>query len=215
MQNIPKIFLVLLIFICYIGCVNTRNKSSSMYDKELERFSAMLIGKFSSKKQSVEDSSYYHISLVMSRIWQEEKDGIWLYVEQAMASNPSKPYRQRVYHLLHPQKNIFTSDIYTIKNAKEIIGLFDDEKKTKQLTFEQIEKKDGCTVTMTYSNGTYKGGTASDYCPSDLRGAKYATTEITLKDGELHSWDRGFDTTGKQVWGAVKGGYIFLKETKK
>jgi hypothetical protein len=27
----------------------------------------------------------------------------------------------------------------------------------------------------------------------------------------LASWDRGFDSTDNQVWGAEKGGYIFKK----
>jgi hypothetical protein len=29
------------------------------------------------------------------------------------------------------------------------------------------------------------------------------------------SWDRGFDKEGKQVWGAQKGGYRFVKKRKK
>lgn len=61
-------------------------------------------------------------------------------------------------------------------------------------------------------NNIYEGGTNADHCPSDLRGAKYATTKILLKKGELHSWDQGFDANGKQVWGATNGGYIFIKK---
>jgi CpeT protein len=30
----------------------------------------------------------------------------------------------------------------------------------------------------------------------------------------LLSWDRGWDVNGKQVWGAEKGGYIFVKTTE-
>jgi hypothetical protein len=30
--------------------------------------------------------------------------------------------------------------------------------------------------------------------------------------GKIVSWDRGFDASGAQVWGAEKGGYIFLNE---
>ncbi|MFM7544645.1 MAG: CpcT/CpeT family chromophore lyase [Ignavibacteria bacterium] len=28
----------------------------------------------------------------------------------------------------------------------------------------------------------------------------------------LESWDQGFDKNGVQVWGAIKGGYIFVRE---
>jgi hypothetical protein len=87
-----------------------------------------------------------------------------------------------------------------------------DPQKQERLTFDKIELKDGCTVTLKYEDGVYTGGTLEDKCPSDLRGAKYATTKIVLRPGRLNSWDQGFDVSGKQVWGAVEGGYIFVKE---
>ncbi len=79
------------------------------------------------------------------------------------------------------------------------------------MTFDKIELKDGCTVTLNRKDGVFSGGTEADHCPSSLRGAKYATTKITMKDGELVSWDQGFDADNKQIWGATKGGYVFKK----
>jgi hypothetical protein len=32
-----------------------------------------------------------------------------------------------------------------------------------------------------------------------------------IKAEELISWDRGWNNADKQVWGAVKGGYHFVK----
>jgi hypothetical protein len=147
----------------------------------------------------------------MKRIWGGRTDGIWLYVEQALATKQDKPYRQRVYRLAHPDKNVFTSDIYTLKSPQDFIGLQQDATKEAGLTKENIELKDGCTVTLRFDGTGYSGGTEADKCPSDLRGASYATTEISLKDGVLESWDRGYDASGKQVWGATKGGYVFIK----
>ena len=88
----------------------------------IETFATYLTGHFSSQKQSVEDTAYYHISLHMTRIWDERTDGIWLYVKQAMASRADKPYRQRVYQLGQKDTNLFTSEIYTIKNAAAVVG---------------------------------------------------------------------------------------------
>jgi len=48
-------------------------------------------------------------------------------------------------------------------------------------------------------------------CPSELRGAKYATSEVTISKNGFVSWDRGFDENGNQVWGAEYGGYDFLR----
>jgi CpeT protein len=200
------LFLVLIVTAC------SPVKKSVKVDRELNQFVDLLHGTFSSEAQSKEDTTYFNISLVMVPIWKERTDGQWMYVEQAMATKLDKPYRQRVYRLRHPGENTFTSDIYTIKNALSYAGLHNDKTKLQKLSIDSLELKDGCTVTMIKNNDVYAGGTDGKSCSSDLRGAKYATTKITMKKGELISWDQGFDANDKQVWGATKGGYIFIKK---
>jgi CpeT protein len=194
------------------ACSSVKKSTVTKTDNELNQLEQLLSGSFSSELQSKEDTSYFNISLVMLPIWTNRTDGKWMYVEQAMATKLDKPYRQRVYHLQHSGKNTFTSDIYTIKNALTYAGLQNDKSKLEKLSFDSLELKDGCTVTLKNINGVFSGGTDGRSCPSDLRGAKYATTKITLKKGELISWDQGFDANDKQVWGATKGGYIFIKK---
>ncbi|TYH42172.1 hypothetical protein ES332_D11G045300v1 [Gossypium tomentosum] len=52
-------------------------------------------------------------------------------------------------------------------------------------------------------------------CPKDLKcdvenGATYCTSELTiLKNNEIHTWDRGYDDDGNQVWGVKEGPYEF------
>ncbi len=209
-MNIHLIIALLSTF--FIGCASTNTQTNSSKDPALQEFARMLIGEFSSKEQSLQDTTYLNIHLSMSRIWDEDKSAIWLYVEQAMDAKREKPYRQRVYKLNHPRKDIFTSEIYTLKNQERFIGLQNDPTKRTMITPDMIELKDGCTVTMNKSIGIYIGGTDADKCPSDLRGASYATTKIILKENMLESWDQGFDKNGVQVWGAIKGGYIFVRE---
>lgn len=204
-------FLIVLLFIV-AGCSPGNKTTAVGKDTKLEEFADLMIGKYSSERQSIQDSNYFNISLTMNRIWQDRTDGIWLYVEQAQAAKMDKPYRQRVYRLSHPSENIYTSDVYTIKNPGDFVGLSKDTIKQNKLTYDKIEIKDGCSVILNYQQGEYTGGTDGAKCPSDLRGAKYATTRIVLKPGELYSWDQGFDAAGNQVWGATKGGYIFIKE---
>ena len=170
-----------------------------------------MAGKYNSAEQAKKDTDYFNISLVMQPIWADRTDGKWLYVEQAMATKLEKPYRQRVYQVEDVGNGVFTSKIYTLKNEKDFINAQDDAKKMASMTFDKIELKDGCTVTLHEKNGVYTGGTDLDKCPSALRGAKYATTKINLKAGEMVSWDQGFNASGKQVWGATKAGYIFKK----
>lgn len=191
------------------GCATGRH---DVVDADLLRFASMLTGEFSSSAQAQRDTSYFHIHLSMSRIWESRTDGVWLYVEQAMATRPDAPYRQRVYRLTRIGNDEFLSDIYTIRNASAVIGAQRSEEKRAALTYEQIDLKNGCGVRMLGSCFGYVGGTDGTGCPSDLRGASYATTVITLKSGILVSWDRGYDAKGNQVWGAVNGGYEFVKE---
>lgn len=60
-------------------------------------------------------------------------------------------------------------------------------------------------------DGSFVGRTEGNGCASELRGAAYATSEITLTASEMVSWDRGFNSAGKQVWGAPTGGYRFKR----
>ncbi len=209
--QVSKMRLVLVFFVVIIAACSPVKKSVKV-DHELNQLVELLHGNFSSEAQSKADTAYFNISLVMVPIWKERTDGQWMYVEQAMATKLDKPYRQRVYRLQHPGENTFTSDIYTIKNALSYAGLQNDKTKLQKLSYDSLELKDGCTVTLIKNNDVYSGGTDGKSCPSDLRGAKYASTKITLKKGELVSWDQGFDASDKQVWGATKGGYIFIKK---
>lgn len=204
------IFFILVVFIS--ACTTPKKMNTPTEDAALQKFSSLLIGQFSSKRQAEMDSTYFDISLSMSRIWEDRTDAIWLYVEQAMTTKKDKPYRQRVYKLSHPSKSTFVSYIYMIKNQEQIIGLQYDAVKRKTLTPDMITLKDGCAVTLVENKGVYQGGTDTNKCPSELRGASYATTKIILKKGFLESWDQGFNNEGKQVWGAEKGGYQFIKE---
>jgi hypothetical protein len=58
----------------------------------------------------------------------------------------------------------------------------------------------------------YQGQTGYQTCASELRGAKYASSIVTIENNRMISWDQGFDANGKQVWGAVIGGYVFDKQ---
>ena len=60
-------------------------------------------------------------------------------------------------------------------------------------------------------DGRFAGGTRGEGCESTLMGARYATSEVELRDDGLDSWDRGFNAQGMQVWGATAGAYRFVR----
>jgi len=83
------------------------------------------------------------------------------------------------------------------------------------LTPDSLSTRKGCSVFLKKTDKTrFEGSTKERDCESDLRGAKYASSKVTLTSESLESWDQGFDADGKQVWGATKGAYVFLRDKK-
>jgi len=181
--------------------------------QSLKQLVKYMSGSFNSYQQSQNDSSYFDVSLEMAPIWKKDKETKWLYVEQAITQNKNKPYRQRVYGITQTGENEFVSTVYLIANEEDYIGAYKKAKKRfKNLTSKELEEKEGCHILLTYNGNVYEGKTGGSSCPSQLRGASYATSEVKIHSNKLKSWDRGFSKDGKQVWGAEKGAYIFDKQ---
>ncbi len=168
---------------------------------------------FSSAKQAISDSDYYYIRLEMVRIWPDQEDGVWLYVEQAVATHLDRPYRQRIYHLPHVGENEFESAIFTFAEPLHYAGLWKTPQKfEKLLSPADLIERQGCSVFLTkQSDGSFTGSTNKRDCIGAHRGAGYTTSKVTIEADKLVSWDIGFDANGNHMWGAEKDGYIFDK----
>ena len=203
-----KTIILLSAIALFIGCKPTQDKSSSN-SKEMDELVNIMQGSYSSEKQSIVDTSYFNISLRMVPIWKNK--GHYLYVEQAMFKKQEKPYRVRIYKITQ-KGDEFISEIHTLKNEKDWIGKWKTPEAFDALTENDIELKQGCAVTLKrIAKNKFAGQTGYKTCPSELRGASYATSKVTVTENEILSWDQGFDKTDKQVWGAEKAGYHFLK----
>ena len=177
-------------------------------DSDLKLLISRMQGSFSSEAQAKVDTDYYDIRLHMVQIWPKSTDGYWLYVEQAMSTMMEKPYRQRIYKVTSVGSTL-ESAVYMLPDAKRFAGAFKNPLIFDSFSKDSITKKEGCSVFMAKFDDTFAGKTGDKTCPSDLRGASYATSKVTIYADKLISWDQGFDKAGKQVWGAEKGGYVF------
>lgn len=187
----------------------------SAKDRDLKTLIKWMTGHFSSQAQSLRDSAYFDIRLHIQPIWKNDKDNHWLYVEQATAAAENKPYRQRVYKVESDGKNGFKSIVYTLPNPEKWIGAYKNPDLFKDLNPAQLSLRDGCTVYLERQpDGSFSGATKGNGCESNLRGAKYASSKVTITKRLLKSWDQGFNEKGEQVWGATKGGYEFVKLTR-
>ena len=177
-----------------------------------EALARTMEGSYSSAEQARSDTNYYEIELEMKRIWNKRKDGVWLYVEQATADSKDKPYRQRVYHVQEVNDSTFTSDILTIKSGDALFGAYKDVVKQDALRADSLVSLDGCTITLHRRGSVYLGSTSGKDCPNKRSNATYATSEVSIHSDRMVSWDRGYNNGDQQVWGAEKGGYVFIKK---
>jgi hypothetical protein len=180
-------------------------------ESDLRNLYNMMIGSFSSENQSKVDSNYFDIRLKMVPMW-SESEYYWLYVEQAMATNENKPYRQRVYRLSKVNDTTIESRVYTIKNGENYFGDWKLENPLANLTIDSLEERKGCSIFLNKINKSeFSGSTNKTDCESSLKGATYAISFVNIYTDMIISWDRGFDKDDNQVWGAINGGYIFDK----
>jgi len=205
---------IALLLISLGGCGTSRRTTAGNGD--LLRLVDLMSGSFNSAAQAQQDSAFFDVSLHMTPIWPERNNaaaGYWLYIEQAMTARLEKPYRQRIYRVAQIDANTFRGSVYLIPEESKYVGAWQDIKRFDALTPEQLELKEGCSVFLTKNKaGSFSGSTQGKGCESNLRGASYATSEVYIDASGIKSWDRGYDNKDQQVWGAVKGGYEFIKQ---
>lgn len=181
---------------------------------DLERLERWMTGTFSSRVQAERDpEDFFDIRLVMLPIWTERADGPWLYVEQAAARALDRPYRQRVYRLSREGDRL-RSDVYELPgDPLEHAGAWREPGPLLAgLGPAELEPRTGCSILLERDGPeAFRGSTAADGCPSSLRGARFATSEVLITETQLLSWDRGWSAPGVQEWGSTEGPYEFDK----
>lgn len=205
--------IVLVLLSAGVHAQPTRPATRPATDEDVLRLRDMLAGRFDSAEQAKADpENFFDIRLQMVVIWPEREDGPWLYVEQAAARAPQRPYRQRIYRLLRRGERI-VSEVYELPgDPLRFAGAATRPEMLGDLAPEQLTHKAGCDVVLSPTGDGFVGGTIGCDCPSKLAGAAYASSEVHVRADRLETWDRGFDRDGKQVWGAEKGPYVFRRQ---
>lgn len=204
-----RLFTLLVLTGLFAACSATKNATGDKL-ASLDDLRAAMAGSYDSSSQADIDPDYYNIALHMEPIWTDQ-EGHYLYVEQALASTPKEPYRQRVYKLEAKGKKII-SRVYELPEPKRFIGSYKTPDQFAVIKPSDLIEREGCAVILKLDNtGTYRGQTKKKKCKSTLRGATYATSRVSMDKTFIQSWDQGYDENDEQVWGATKGGYLFFK----
>jgi hypothetical protein len=195
------------------GCVGPGRAETAPARDPLATLRTYLAGSFSSAGQAAREPEYFVIDLHMTPMWTWRDDGPWLYVEQAVAATPDRPYRQRVYQLGRAGDGRLWSRVYEFPEPLSHAGAWVSGSPLSELSPGDLEERVGCAITLTWDDqsDSFTGSTAGQGCPSQLNGAAYATSQVVLEADRMLTWDRGYDATGQQVWGATGGGYEFVR----
>lgn len=189
-----------------------------------ERLFSWLEGTFDSKDQAKTDKAYFEITLTTCRVVLPALGAEVLYVEQARAG--AAPYRQRLYLVEAIDATTARSRVFEPGDTAALVGLCTASKRPELAARDFVERV-GCAVEMHWTGDRFEGHTpnarwngtafvddpAGAKCPSQLNGASFASSEVILERERMTSWDRGFDAKGVQVWGATKGGYVFIRRS--
>lgn len=140
---------------------------------------------------------------------------IFLYQEQALTTKLDQPYRQRILKLQSgATANAVESLSFKPAQPKPLIGLCNRPPAQRVMPVTAIGDP-VCSVLLTPQADTtrFLGKTPGTGCPANYRGATRITNEIELFVAGMNTWDRGFDASGKQVWGARSEAYQFRRPT--
>lgn len=207
---LPLLIVLLTPILTGCGALNRRTG----HDTDVQRAAAMLTGCFDSLDQAATDpENYFKIRLILTPIWEDEAVGYWMYVEQASFESLQRPYRQRVQHVYRDENSRIRSDVYLLPgDPLEYAGAWNHPQESfADLSPEDLTLRDGCSVFLDPVPEGFTGSTLGNECSSTLGGATHATSEVMLVENLLVSWDRGWNESGDQVWGATAGGYRFIR----
>jgi hypothetical protein len=204
-------FAILLVLLSGVGFAQRR-----LNVKDLISLRERMTGFFTSEDQYRKDTvNYLNIHLRMVQIWKGRPGGYWLYGEQAAAVSLDKPYRQVIYNLSILNDSTITSQVFEFNEPLRFAGAWSNPAIFKQLTTDSLIAREGCAIYLIRNvNGDYWGSTSAKACKSMLRGATYATSEAWIFRDKLVTWERGWSAEDKQVWGAIKGGYEFVRKSE-
>lgn len=194
-------------------------KSTTRWDHTRLVAQSLTGQKFSRDQASRDPDNYFNIRLMTCPAAEMVDGSKVLYFEQAFWRTPQKPFRQRFY-MVKPCPKELRCDVevssYAIRDVEEY-GNFCDRPKDQRPLPEEVIGDIAEHLTTIYlkrcergKRCLYEGSTPPGGFPNSWNGATYCTSELAIvKNNEIHTWDRGYDDDGNQVWGAKEGPYEF------
>lgn len=182
-----------------------------------------LAGEFENKEQALSQPAWY----VNLRLWLRpvhifNDDSISLFAEQANIVKLNQPYRPRLLRLKfsETEPNNLVVEHYKFKDINIVKGAGSNLEILSKISLEQIEFLPSCTLKVdveTRTTGYHFRALPTTETPCNF---SYENKDYQVKLGfevsenDLLTYDKGIDKdTGKAIWGALMGPYIYRKIT--
>uniref|UniRef100_A0A2N9FNL2 Chromophore lyase CRL, chloroplastic n=1 Tax=Fagus sylvatica TaxID=28930 RepID=A0A2N9FNL2_FAGSY len=194
-------------------------KSTTRWDHTRLVTQSLIGQKYSRDQASRDPDNYFNIRMLTCPAAEMVDGSNVLYFEQAFWRTPQKPFRQRFY-MVKPCPKELRCDVelssYAIRDVEEYRNFCDRPKDQRPLP-EEVLGDIGEHLATIYLNRCergkrclYEGSTPPGGFPNSWNGATHCTSELAIvKNNEIHTWDRGYDDDGNQVWGVKEGPYEF------
>ena len=214
-----KLMIVFLFLAMAVGSLPLAADSTSY--QALPKLAEWMSGSFSSAEQAAADTAFMDLRAQAMPIWQQLSSAMYIYTEMSRADRLELPYRQRIFRLTQVDDSTIVAESFELKQRAKAIGAWkkiaNDQPNPgleylNQLTPADLKPREGCAIYLhRVGDSAFVGATKACECVTKLRGASYVTTELRFTKDYMYSWDRGYDSTGTQVWGETQGGYLFKK----
>jgi hypothetical protein len=150
-------------------------------------------------------------SMRIVRIW-DDKEDVWLYLEQSAAATPEKPFRQWILRIEESQENLYMLEPHIIESEKTLDGNHEAIFIGNHVKIDELDVVNGCEFFVDYDGFVaFSGSTVENFCDTDIAGASILKIKFNLLENKIDWWEQGFDEEGKQLWGTTTKPVIFTK----
>lgn len=178
----------------------------------VDRIAARLSGSFTNLDQYHADGNFRNVALHVIRLWPGRSDGMWFYLEEALAGNESFPYRQQVFQLVADGASGAEIHVFKLPEAIAPKCSWKEPARFAELSPDSLAACPACSIRLKEKpDGSFAGATEGKGCPGEIQNAAYSTRDLTIGEAELTFWDRGYADNGRQVWGPPNQGYVFKR----
>ncbi|MDX2097056.1 MAG: chromophore lyase CpcT/CpeT [Leptolyngbyaceae cyanobacterium bins.59] len=216
-RSLPVIFVSLSLWAVPAAAQTSEPQTTLPLDRQVTEVATRLIGvmELTSRPANNVSSSPIRMTTCSVKVMNggTQEDAVFLYQEQAAVSSLDRPYRQRFLRIApSATKTSVESRSFRPNQLKAWVQFCDRLESDRVVIFQDLGSI-VCSVYLKPSGGSYVGRTATDGCPANYRGAVRITNRIVLYNNGMETWDRGYDASGKKIWGAAEEAYQFRRIT--